>query len=59
LMLAAINNKNPEVITILLKSGADGTLKDNEGKTAFDYAGDNEKIKGTAQYWELNEAQYK
>ena len=59
LMYAAYFNQNPEVVTILLKSGADGKLKDNEGKTAFYYAKDNENIKGTAAYWELNDAQYK
>ena len=59
LMIAAMNNLEPEVITILLKSGANGTQKSNEGKTAFDYAKDNESIKGTNAYWELNDAQYK
>jgi ankyrin repeat protein len=35
LMVAARNNPNPEVITVLLKSGAIAKLKSKEGKTAF------------------------
>jgi hypothetical protein len=37
---------------------ADGKAKDSYGKTAFDYAQDNEKLKGTDAYWKLNEARY-
>jgi len=58
LMSAACLNQNPDVITILLKAGANGKAKSNEGKTAFDYAQDNEKLKDTDTYWKLNEAQY-
>ena len=38
LMYAAAYNKDPEVITVLLKAGADAKAKDRWGKTAFDYA---------------------
>lgn len=55
LMFAARCNKNPEVIMTLLKAGADTKKKDNEGKTAFDYAQDNEQLKGTGTYWRLQE----
>ena len=58
LMYAAMNNQNPGIIETLIKAGADGKLKSSEGKTAFDYAQDNPKIKGTAAYWALNDAQY-
>jgi len=57
-MWAAMVNKNPEVIIALLNAGADGKLKSSEGKTAFDYAKDNPKIKDTAAYWALNEARF-
>jgi ankyrin repeat protein len=56
LMWAASYNTNPEVVTILLKAGADGKVKSNEGKTAFDYAQGNERLKGTDAYQLLQEA---
>ena len=58
LMHAAAWNENPEIIKILIEAGADGKAKDNEGKTAFDYAEENEHIKGTEAYWLLSDAQY-
>jgi len=56
LILAARHNPNPEVITTLLRAGADGKAKSNEGKTAFDYAQYNEKLKGTDALRQLQEA---
>jgi ankyrin repeat protein len=44
------------VITTLLRAGADAKAKDNYGKTAFDYAQNNEKLKGTDAYRQLQEA---
>ena len=58
LMVAAWNNENPEVTITLLKAGADAKAKNKWGKTAFDLALSNEKVKGTDAYWKLNEAQY-
>lgn len=58
LMNAALTNQNPEVIVALLKAGANAKAKDSAGNTAFDYAKANEKLKGTAAYWKLNEARY-
>jgi ankyrin repeat protein len=58
LMVAAYKNENPDVIMTLLKAGADAKVKDGTRKTAFDYAGDNEKLKDTDAYWTLNDAQY-
>jgi ankyrin repeat protein len=46
-MLAAGANRNPEVITTLLKAGADAKAKDRRGKTALDYAQHKDKLKGT------------
>ncbi len=51
-------NKNPEVIMTLLRAGADITLKDKDGSTAFDWAGYNEALKGTDAYQALKDAQY-
>ena len=58
LVIAAAYNRNPEVINLLLNKGADASWEDKDGKTAFDYAKDNEHIKGTDVYWRLNDAQY-
>jgi hypothetical protein len=44
------------MITVLLKAGADGTIVSDEGKTAFDYAAGNPKLKGTAAYKALEKA---
>jgi ankyrin repeat protein len=46
------------MITNLLNAGADTKVRDTEGKTPFDYAKDNEKLKGTEGYWALHDAQY-
>ncbi len=56
LMYAAEYNPNPDVITTLLKAGADAKAKDKAGKTAFDYAQANAKLKGSNAYRKLNEA---
>ena len=55
-MYAARYNANPEVIVTLLKAGADAKLKDDEGKTAFDYAQINSKVNDTEGYRQLQEA---
>lgn len=58
LMWAAFLNENPDVIMALLNAGADGTIKSSEGKTAFDYAQQNQKLEGTKAYWDLNNARF-
>ena len=58
-MLAAGKNPNPAVIEALIKAKADVSARDKAGKTAFDYAEDNPKIKGTPVYWKLNDLMYK
>lgn len=58
LMHGAECNENPDVITTLLKAGADAKAKSIEGKTAFDYAQNNPTIKGTKAYWDLNNARF-
>lgn len=41
LMLAAGSNESAEPVHLLLDRGADGTLRDALGKTAFDYYREN------------------
>ncbi len=57
-MYAAAFSYNPEMIMALLKAGADAKAKDNAGKTAFDHAQANEKLKCTDAYWKLHKAVY-
>jgi hypothetical protein len=42
----------------LLDAGADAKAKNKNGKTPWDSAQENEKLKGTKAYWALNDAQY-
>ena len=58
LMLAAYGNTNPEIISVLLKNGANAHAKDKDGNRAIDLVSENENIKGTKAYWELNDASY-
>ena len=53
-------------IQALLAAGADPKAKTNfdgndvlDGKTPWDFAKQNERLKGTEDYWALNDAQYK
>jgi ankyrin repeat protein len=48
----------PASVQALLAAGADGKAKNKEGKTPWDFAQENEKLKGTKAYWALNDAQY-
>ncbi|MCL1875402.1 MAG: ankyrin repeat domain-containing protein, partial [Synergistaceae bacterium] len=56
LMIAVLYNKNPEIISILLKNGADVKAKDKYGKRAIDYAREYDKHKNTDAIRELEEA---
>ena len=42
----------------LLNVGADGTVTNEEGKTPWDLAKDNDQLKGTDAYWALNDARF-
>jgi FOG: Ankyrin repeat len=55
---AAFKNPNPEIVLLLLKAGADGRAKENTGKTPFDYAEKNEKLKDTEAFWALHDASF-
>jgi ankyrin repeat protein len=50
---AAADNSTPEAITVLLGFGADPKAKDTSGKMALDYARENEKLKDTDVFREL------
>ena len=47
-----------EFVTVLLEAGADPNARDSDGKLPFDYAEDNEQLKGTDAYWKLNDARF-
>ena len=55
---AAEHNKNPAVIEVLLAAGANPKARTVEGKTPWDFAQDNEALKGSDAFWRLNEARF-
>jgi ankyrin repeat protein len=57
LMWAVTTNQHPGAVTTLLDGGADGKVKNNDGKTAFDLAREEEHLIGTDIYWRLKDAQ--
>ncbi len=59
LMEAASDIQNPDIITALIKAGADAKVKDKDGKTAWDYIQENYDLKDTKAYWQLNDLRYK
>ena len=56
LMIACMRNQNAEVVSTLLKAGADGKAKDNRGLTAIDYAANNANLQRSDAYQQLQEA---
>jgi ankyrin repeat protein len=56
--MARSSGRNEDLILTLLEAGADAKAKDKYGKTPWDYAQENEKLKGTKGFWALNDAQY-
>jgi len=58
LHFAAATNKTA-VVGALLKAGADAGARDRIGRTPFDFAKKNSKLKGTDAYWRLNDERFK
>ena len=54
---AARFSRNPAVIEALLEAGADASARDSEGKTPWDYARENEALRGTDAWWRLREGE--
>jgi hypothetical protein len=54
--LQASEAQDPDVVFILLKAGANRKLLSDQGKTAFDYAKANVRMKGTEVYLRLDNA---
>ena len=50
---AAARNANPDIIEALLDAGADAGARDREDKTPWDYAHNNEALRGTDAYLRL------
>ena len=56
---AAMMNENPAVLVALLDGGADPIARDDDDQTPWDYAKENESLKGTTAYWCLNDARWR
>ena len=55
---AECSNCEPERITTLLAAGADPKAETINGKKPWDLAKENENLKGSKDYWALNDARY-
>lgn len=55
LHLATKHSKIPEMISLLLDRGANSNAKNGHGETPFELAKENEYLKGSNAYWQLNE----
>ena len=58
LHVAADLNSSPSVIMALIEGGADPAAIDIDGFTPFDYAQENERLRGTDAYWRLSDARF-
>lgn len=54
LMYAAINCSSTAVLQLLIDNGAVKTLRDSDGKSAYDYAKENTSLSHDDTYWSLN-----
>ena len=55
---ATVFNRTPAVAKFLLDRGADASVIDADGRTPFDYARENEFLRGSREYWRLNDARF-
>lgn len=56
---AAKYSDNPATVMALLDAGADATARDLYDKIPWDYAQENEALRGTDAYWRLNDARFR
>jgi len=49
----------PEHLRVLLDAGADASIKNSDGNTAWDLAQENESLKDTDASWMLNDLRFK
>ena len=55
----ASGSGTPKTVSALLEAGADVDARTEGGLTPFDLARENDKLKGTDVYWQLNDARYR
>ena len=55
---AARFSSTPAAVSLLLDRGADPKARDKDDKLPVEYAAENEKLKDTAVYWRLHDAQF-
>ena len=54
LMYACQYGNSTKIIKLLLENNAVTSVRSTEGKTAYEYASENKKLKHDSTYWELN-----
>jgi len=54
-----LHTDNPAVVMVLLAAGADAVAHNAWRETPWDYAQENDTLKGTDAYWLLNEARFR
>ena len=55
---ATANADNTSATRAARVAGLEATLRDNEDKLPFDYAKDNDHLRGSDVYWRLNDARF-
>ena len=53
-MYACQYGNSTKIIKLLLENNAVTSVRSTEGKTAYEYASENKKLKHDSTYWELN-----
>lgn len=58
LLMSVARYGTPEEVEALLDAGANPGAQDNTGKSVFEYALENEGLRGTRAFWRLNDARF-